>query len=783
MVHFFLRELPGFDGYFGRTPESSPWSFALVAISLPFRSNSTPPLRTTPNNPKTDNVRPQSVRYLCSERHPSFCPPMCRSQKRQTAAFHDSAGGNWEYHPTAPPPPMGSPQVRLEPRGGAKPFLYASSDDNSGGYASSEETDETDEDTVGEEADDGIGDGRNGRRSHSGSSKGGAGSHAGGRDRRGSSGASSAASRKRSKSSTGPLRPGGGGGGGGDGSDDSDDTEGYNSTGGGGGRRGVGSGRLRSNSIPVPGGGGRRSRRRSSGSRSRDNSTARDKQRQSRRHEKRHSAAPMVYRKPTAATRSSGRLDGGPGSLLGLLGAADGEDAVPVVAVRKPAGNGGALGSGGGGPGDKGGRTVPMFFELGSRARSPSLAAAGTGAPGGASRATTADEKALEALRESADVHWAGTGTPPASRRDSCSLSPPSPSGGQGGAPVPALVPAFQPTSAPRLRRRASSPLLSSLDAPQGGVLPYDDGENGSVGGGDGGPTPSAAGTGATTGVPAAMPAVPFPSRLLPRMGSSTTVGDVLGGSLEVGVGDGARGRGGRESAILKALAKGSSLQEAVGDMKRRGGGGRSISVGGDLSSLASLAEARGGGWEAAQSAAAAAAAVASPSVAGGQEPLVAAGALPTAGDLAASASSTSAATTVVGGAKLGRTSSIGKSSSSSHLPQVPEATGGGTLAAGAPAALPLTRAAESTGSFSSLQLGGPRVSSAPSVGGGGSGSGKGAGGVAGGLVPRKDRLLDILGQKKFTPRKDYPPSSMLFQVCVCVCVRVLRLWRLARLC
>lgn len=154
------------------------------------------------------------------------------------------------------------------------------------------------------------------------------------------------------------------------------------------------------------------------------------------------------------------------------------------------------------------------------------------------------------------------------------------------------------------------------------------------------------------------------------------------------------------------------------------------------------------------------------------------------ASNAAAAAAATTAATTVAGGAagaggtaKLGRTSSVGKSSSSSHLPQLSETLGGGA-AAGAPPILPLTRAADSTGSFGSLQLGGTRVSSAPPVGSGGGGKGAGvagatggSGGGLGGLVPRKDRLLNILGQNKFTPRKDYPPSSMLFQVCACVLV------------
>lgn len=269
------------------------------------------------------------------------------------------------------------------------------------------------------------------------------------------------------------------------------------------------------------------------------------------------------------------------------------------------------------------------------------------------------------------------------------------------------------------------------------------------------------------------------------------SVSDVLGGGVEVGVGEGARGRGGRESAILKALAKGSSLQEAVGDTKRRGGsgGGRSISVGGDLSSLASLAEARGG--EAAQSTVLSAAE---------SEPLAAVVAVvaPALGSQAAASASTTpapapngaaaavtvaaAAATVAGGggggAKLGRTSSIGKSSSSSQLPQVPEALGGAAAAGAAGTFTAAARAADS-GSFGNLQLGATRILSAPPpVGGGGKGhavtgvagatSGGGGGGGLGGLVPRKDRLLSILGQNKFTPRKDYPPSSMLFQV-LCV--------------
>ncbi|CAN0480115.1 unnamed protein product, partial [Laminaria digitata] len=30
--------------------------------------------------------------------------------------------------------------------------------------------------------------------------------------------------------------------------------------------------------------------------------------------------------------------------------------------------------------------------------------------------------------------------------------------------------------------------------------------------------------------------------------------------------------------------------------------------------------------------------------------------------------------------------------------------------------------------------------------------------------IPKKDRRLDISGQNRFMPRKDYPPSSKLFQ-------------------
>lgn len=41
----------------------------------------------------------------------------------------NETSGNWECHPMAPPPPVGSPQVRLEPRGASTPFLSRGGDD------------------------------------------------------------------------------------------------------------------------------------------------------------------------------------------------------------------------------------------------------------------------------------------------------------------------------------------------------------------------------------------------------------------------------------------------------------------------------------------------------------------------------------------------------------------------------------------------------------------------------------------------------------------------------
>ena len=65
--------------------------------------------------------------------------------------------GNWEYHPTVPPPPIGSPQVRLDPRGAARTFLYASNstvdpdderddrDDNDNNYGNFDEDEESED--------------------------------------------------------------------------------------------------------------------------------------------------------------------------------------------------------------------------------------------------------------------------------------------------------------------------------------------------------------------------------------------------------------------------------------------------------------------------------------------------------------------------------------------------------------------------------------------------------------------------------------------------------------
>ncbi|CAN0463893.1 unnamed protein product, partial [Ectocarpus sp. 12 AP-2014] len=216
-------------------------------------------------------------------------------------------------------------------------------------------------------------------------------------------------------------------------------------------------------------------------------------------------------------------------------------------------------------------------------------------------------------------------------------------------------------------------------------------------------------------------------ARLLPRMGSSGTLGSGLRGGVGVGVGEGVIGRSRRESAILNALAKGSSLQEAVRD-KGLGGGARSVSVGGDLSSLSASSMIEAG--EAATGPGAMGSAAAEPAA---------------------------AVMGAAGGLKNSRTSSIDRVSSSPQLPHGSDVL----LGAGAAGSLPMAEAADSG---SGAQPGGMRVSSAPQVpAAAAAAAGSSAGGL-GGLVPKRNRRLDISGQNKFTPRKDYPPSSMLFQ-------------------
>ncbi|CAN0032657.1 unnamed protein product, partial [Ectocarpus sp. 4 AP-2014] len=218
-------------------------------------------------------------------------------------------------------------------------------------------------------------------------------------------------------------------------------------------------------------------------------------------------------------------------------------------------------------------------------------------------------------------------------------------------------------------------------------------------------------------------------ARLLPRMGSSGTLGSGLRGGVGVGVGEGVIGRSRRESAILNALAKGSSLQEAVRD-KGLGGGTRSVSVGGDLSSLSASSMIEAG------------------------EAAVGTGA----GAMDSTAVEPAAAVMAAAeGLKMSRTSSIDRVSSSPQLPHGSDML----LDAGAAGSLPMAEAADSG---SGAQPGGMRVSSAPQApAAAAAAAGSSAGGL-GGLVPKRNRRLDISGQNKFTPRKDYPPSSMLFQ-------------------
>lgn len=333
----------------------------------------------------TKCIAPPRLHLPC---RPPSTPPAFHVQM---AAMNESSG-NWEYHPTVPPPPMGSPQVRLEPRGASKSFI---SSRNGGGGSSDEDSS--------------------------------SGSVSGARD------ISDACDEN------GRMASGGNGGAGGDGSghagggvdckNDSDRgiIEGEDDGAGGGELRHGGS----NNSIS--------------------------------RRSKLDSTLPMVS--PPPPSHRGGKLDGGPRGLLGTL-VPEGEEVVPMVAVGG-ATVGGSGGSGGAGSSRCRAGRSGLFAEL--RDRTPS--------PVGLRRHTTCT------------VSRSRTPSPPLTSDSGSAIRDPlllsaaqvgaagatalmSPTGGPSVVGPQLPLPALPPPSPPGiLRRRASSPLLSAQCAPGGGHI------------------------------------------------------------------------------------------------------------------------------------------------------------------------------------------------------------------------------------------------------------------------------------------------------------------------
>lgn len=568
----------------------------------------------------------------------------------QMAALNESSG-NWEYHPTVPPPPMGSPQVRLELRGSVKTFLYASSDS---GTLSPEDREEG-----------------------------------------------------RQEMKPGKLAEAG--------------------DGGGGGSRGDDRGRRKIPSAP-PGS-----------------------------HEGGDDGSGNSNGKVNG--NANGHANGSGSGRMGPSSEETGEEgpriASAAIAISTTKGRGRR-------------ETSPMFAELRESSRSPSVTNRYTGRAGaeGGGGGTTAAASASASSSETRlllEHRQSWTPSPPRSpirdgslaqalagaKADAAGAAGGGGGGdGDGGGHSP-------PSEVQRLlRRRASSPVLSAHNAPVSPpAIPATEGVSDSVAhvGGEGRLTnigsafmgvsgrrltpnggPAAQATAATAAAAAAATA----SRVL------LAPGGCLSGPAR-----------GREDAILAALAGGSSLQEAVRDVQRIDSD-RSL-PGTERSDAATTTAA-----EAAPSLLEGSAAA--PSGKATRRPPAAPAAA--AGDVFTGIGCIGSA-----GSGKGGPSPLGKSALGGSDRSVPGVVLGGSAAAvaggaggvGAAQGPPLAEAG------GGVQVGAPRVSSTGTKGQGGTAvvAVESGSTVLGGLMPKKDRRLDISGQNRFIPRKDYPPSSMLFQV------------------
>eukprot|EP00904_Undaria_pinnatifida_P010967 jgi/Undpi1/6/HiC_scaffold_1.g00006.m1 len=673
------------------------------------------------------------------------------------AALNETSG-NWEYHPTVPPPPMGSPQVRLELRGAVKTFLYASTDSGNG---SQDETDEgeyseegsEEEDEEGEEEEEGEG--------------GGTGVVVDGKGKRGRGGRRTRGGRRR-----------------GEGEEDEEEGEDEDEEEDDGEEEEV---------FDVVLGGileeGEEEEGEDAEWRRSPASTAASSD---------GGGAGQASNGGVSPTRCSGRLDGGPGGLLGTVVVAE-EEVVPMVAVGVPissssaslaaaaaaaaahggdgvgTGVGAGAGAGtGGGVGNKSKRgrsgSTPLFPELSDRSRSPSITgrySAGAPGPAGgvAGQAGSGSDLALDALL-ALNGRRSRTPSPPHTAPHSPRAVGQGPLDfGKGSQGVGQASLAFGQSSQAGDGEAIAIGGIHVAGATGRGRRST--GVGSLLGGGAGTSACSAAAAAAVLSpqrspdlslkrptqlrlppAPMEPPSPPPSSRVLRRRASSPLLssslegdhGELAGGGLgagDEGSGGGGAVRGRREDAIIMALAEGSSLrrqQREQSDIPRP-----------PPPPLAPSGE---------EAAAAVPVAVEGESrarVEGIGQPFKA---------------GKGAAGLGVAAAVINRASSAGKAlghPSTKAIPEVvlggPAGTNGagdstGGASRGGVAAAAGVIAAEAPGG---VQLGATRVSSAPPIGGksssggvaSGVGAGTGSGGSAGlgGVIPKKDRRLDISGQ------------------------------------
>lgn len=422
----------------------------------------------------------------------------------------------------------------------------------------------------------------------------------------------------------------------------------------------------------------------------------------------------------TSPPQRSGRLAGGPGGLLGTL-ASEEEEVVPVVAVGGP----GSAGVAGGGAPSSGrvGRRTP-FAELRGRTPSPArrfrTTGMGKGAPArGVERSRTPSpvlsqpREALKALEE-AEVVIGSSGTMSdsgeASRVDVRRGIPRRVSSPQLTSPedIPSMGSSddadFGGTIKPRRRTAESSAKAGRIDD-------VHKGRSQGIGGDGPGFSPP-------------LPLVPTTS-FIPPPGSTGTPGreENIMGVLAAGTAFKNRGHRSLNQHREDAKKESRTLSRRVGRRNNRGNTSAISGVrdGGDTAAVPSLMESSSE--------------AVTPSPAMG---------------VVSEEDESSTPQPLDGGGRRGRS----LSGHGSGLLDVPESVP--AVAAGVPA-VPASTATD-TGMVRTSTAG---SASTPAAGKGQVGNS--AAGLA--LQPKVERRLDISGHNRFTPRKDYPPPAVLFQV------------------